>query len=287
MLNMKTYINISKIRLTVPFVGVVCTGVAIAIVCSAYTVPEGCPPSVTLSTGMNSASGCGSVTVAAECTGNDSSDTVTVSDNGGTGIPIPFYSYGFFQCPYTTWDVQVPNAPITVSLVLGLNKLVANSSELGMNSSEVDYTLAPGGFVWSRTEFYHTPTGRRCPVGSFTDELDWTVSCSCLPRANYAYQETETTDETPGDCFHLPGLDNGADATTDSNYKYSAADYWRIPCKHTACRHTCNLIRHIFDPLVGPTPGGDVTTETVGVTVWWTDYITQLAGAGKAYNWNN
>jgi hypothetical protein len=47
----------------------------------------------------------------------------------------------------------------------------------------------------------------------------------------------------------------------------------------------CGPLRHIYDPLVGPSPGSDVTVETVSVTAIWELTSFHLEGGGSSYTW--
>jgi hypothetical protein len=243
-------------------------GVGIALFCSAYTVPEGCSPSITLN--APSPVCAASVGVEADVSCNSDEDTITETKTSTQLSDHDWYS-GIWQG--------------TVPLAKGVNKLFAYSEDLNKTSAECDVLSSHGdGSVWDRTEVSHSST---CESSFYI--IHFNLVCACLPQADYAYLEHETTDESSSDktCYD-PSLDPpGTPATTDAYATYHSDDNWGASCRHINCSVSFTLTRHIYDPLVGIAT--DVSHEDVNMAVEYVHdahYFTRIHGGGADHSWS-
>jgi len=209
---MKKYINIKKFKLAcaknVQLATVAVAGLGITLFCSAYSVPEGCTPSVSVNAELNNgdSASCGTALVWASCVGDDPSDMITAYDNGSSGPTIGFNSDSGQACDSTSWGPGDPDFAVTISLVTGVNKITATSSELGMTSPEVEivsngahspsFTCSlsagcPSGVVWGDGSNGHPkpprPSLLKHPLCGAKNPYDF----YCLnPSDKYYWQES-------------------------------------------------------------------------------------------------
>lgn len=236
---MKKYIKIKKFRLVyaknLQLAAVAIAGLAIAMSCSAQSE---CPPSITFSATLT---GCSSASVSAVCTGDNDGDTVTETS---TATPLGLDAENDDSCPILYFG----DDPATViTLATGLNKLKANSEQVG-DSSEIDITSsgANGPTVVIKTEWTDSlPSPSLLPCG-----LRVLFSYSCFTKNEpYWWGEDVAVTDTCPSCYNV--YNGGGGFVTDNSGNYSSTfDSASIPCPSpTATNCTCTAVQswHVDD----------------------------------------
>ena len=259
---MKKYINIKKFKLAcaknVQLATVAVVGLGITMFCSAYSVPEGCTPSVTVYAQSNG-NYCGKALVGASCTGDDANDVVQINNNLDWNVLTLPNDYDSGQaCDSTGWGWTDTDFATPVTLVTGLNKLVAYSSELDMLSSEVDVTSksATGANVTITATW--TDTGESWWLSTHCGDIVM-FSFACLtPGENYKWHEIVSV---PGG--HCPNCW----AVPDNNPEPFTADADGFGQVEDSSQTTCP---------------GDVTTtcSCTSSQAWWVEDL----GTHNSYN---
>ncbi|HEY5233974.1 MAG TPA: hypothetical protein VIK35_10620 [Verrucomicrobiae bacterium] len=258
---MKKYINIKKLMQdhvrNAQLAAVAVMGLGIALFCSAYSVPEGCTPSVTVTANQNNGN-CGTAIVGASCIGDDTSDTVTANDNGGGGLTLPFISDSGEACDSTGWGWTDSDFATAITLVTGLNKITATSSELGITSPEVDIVSkgANGPSVtitatWTSSGWW----------GGCGDNVIFDFSC-LKANENYSWSEVVTRSGTCPWC----GLGGSPYPFTSDNFGYgSVPDSSQTLCPSQVTAN-CQCSNYQTWTLTDTGPAGSGTTLTGNTT---------------------
>lgn len=252
----------------VQLAAVAIVGLGIALFCSAYTIPEGCTGSITVSAAVYP--DCGSLDVSATCMSDNDSDTITVNNSQlGSGVSVPFESEDSQTCDTTHWDATYPNPPVTIGLVAGLNKITATSGELsplGITSSEYDITSTGANQPQVAIDWSWS-SSLPCPPCTYPCGLLIKFNEECFkPKEQYWWGEDVVASGSCPSCANITG--GGGPFTTDSSGNALTEDSAQVPCPSpiaTTC--TCSDVQtwHIDDIGVTPAQNNIVKGKTTRV----------------------